>query len=517
MQNIAGVQTTESHVANDELNHVREQLHKAQEELKETKTALVKANNLLAASAERPKDLRLLPKQADEKVAAAEKASRYMAKVNAAKAKEIDFFTKVLRETEGALSSEQKVRENLAGEVDQLHIIHQDAEEEIGILRLTIVAMNEELATLSKAVGYASSAAERAGQNIPDDIAMTYRKLKWDGKQTDFTSMELSKYNSCHSSAVRMVDLLTQDLFSARKKIAEDEEVLQEQGSSVNKLRQQLTDVEALIETRDNTIAELSKLQKESLDERERASSLNGDLIDKAQKQDQDYVKLSQELAELNKQLTDKDQALLAPAETIKSRDIELANLFQDMDEQTEATAEEGAALIQGNAKLSEELTKLKIDYEAKVKEFDAVRPKHGQNTGVSKDAETATTITDHSIKARELTVKKFPLVTHGGLGATSIGPDGIPVHHPSPSAETPVLKRKLGNCESKLKAFESGLKVGASLGFLACLLLLAWWLSYDVRIIYGPQEKMCTKDLGFLAPETVFGKVLVKLAKVMG
>jgi len=137
----------------------------------------------------------------------------------------------------------------------------------------------------------------------------------------------------------------------------------------------------------------------------------------------------------------EKDQALVAAAETIKSRDIELANLSQDMDEQTEATAEKGAALIQENAKLSEELTKLKINYEAKVKGFDAVRPNHGQTTGVSKDAETATIITDHSITARELSVKHFPLVTYGGLDATSISPDGISVHHPSPSAETLILK----------------------------------------------------------------------------
>jgi len=300
MQNVAQVHTTECHVANDELNHVREQLHKAQEELKETRTALVKADNLLAANADVPKDLRLLPKQADDKVAASEKASRDMARVNAARTKATELFTKGLRETEEALSSEQKARENLEGEVDQLEIIHQDAEEEVGILRLSIVAMNEELATFSKGVGYASSEAEPAGQNIPDDIAMTYRKLKWDGKQTDLTSMELTKYNACHSFAVRVVDMLAQDLSTARKKITEGEEVLQEQTLSVNKLRQQLTHVGALIKTRDNTIAELSKLQKESADGWERPSSLNEDSIDKAQKPDQDYVKLSQELVELN-------------------------------------------------------------------------------------------------------------------------------------------------------------------------------------------------------------------------
>jgi len=66
-------------------------------------------------------------------------------------------------------------------------------------------------------------------------------------------------------------------------------------------------------------------------------------------------------------------------------------------------------------------------------------------------------------------------------------------------------------------RLFESGLKTGAPLGFLACLILLTWWLSYDVHILYGPPEKMCTNDLGFFAPETVLGKVLVKLAKLMG
>jgi len=76
------------------------------------------------------------------------------------------------------LSFEQEIREHFEGELVHCQAIHHELDEEVEILRLTIIATNQELATFSEAVGFASSKAEPAGQNIPDDIAMTYRKLK---------------------------------------------------------------------------------------------------------------------------------------------------------------------------------------------------------------------------------------------------------------------------------------------------------------------------------------------------